>query len=42
MDNICFLPAKSIAELIYNGQVSSQDVVEAHFERVGGWIKPGL
>ncbi|MDP6584414.1 MAG: amidase, partial [Anaerolineales bacterium] len=34
MDNICFLPAKSIAELIKNGQVSSRDVIEAHFERI--------
>ncbi len=34
MDNICFLSAKSIAELIKNGHVSSQDVVEAYFQRI--------
>ncbi|MBH28295.1 MAG: hypothetical protein CL789_03550 [Chloroflexi bacterium] len=34
MNNICFESAKSIAESIKNGQVTSQEVVEAHFERI--------
>jgi amidase len=34
MDNICSRSAKSIAELIKNGQVSSRDVIETHFERI--------
>ncbi|MFL2651350.1 MAG: amidase [Anaerolineales bacterium] len=41
MDDICFLSAKSTAELIRRREVSSQEVVEAYFERVDE-VNPSL